>query len=183
MAKHPFRPTITGEMEYGRHQPENAGGTNRNLAEVLWEEQGSYGPPEKPESRAWVVAMVVPSSGVGWVDMHWHARNEIVPAQSRRVLADWSGQNRAAVLRQVIPLADDWFRYCEEQAERERAVRALAPPKTPSPGMTAGARLAAHHAPAPPPGERLQSGLLVDVLGLGADPYDADELERILSSL
>lgn len=105
---------------------------------TLWEEQRDL-VSGTASSVATVFAAMVPSSGVGWVDLR-HAslapRRLPLPPQwkwQRRVLADWSGMTRPQVMRAVIKLADDWFEWCAEQVERERAVAALADPSKTEP--------------------------------------------------
>lgn len=89
------------------------------------------------DTVATVTASVVPSSGVGWVDCTWEAkvsraRPFRVNPEERRLLADWRDQDHARVVRQVIPVADEWFAHCTQLAERELAVVALAAAAEPS---------------------------------------------------
>ena len=100
----------------------------RTRAMAVWNETR-----ELPgNTKATVTAFVVPMSGVGWVDCEWSQRPlgrerlERKLPEMHRVLADWSGKDHAAMVRDVIPLSDEWFKYCGEQAEREVAVKALA---------------------------------------------------------
>lgn len=91
-------------------------------ADVVWKEWREIG-----AVVAGARANVVPVSGVGWIDFAWYVNNgrgdNSGPAQgSKRVLADWRGKVRSEVVREVLPLADGWFEYCE----REAAVQALA---------------------------------------------------------
>lgn len=95
--------------------------------EVLWRERRDM----PGDTVATVTASVVPSSGVGWVDCIWEAkvsraRPFRVNPEERRLLADWRDQDHARVVRQVIPVADEWFAHCTQLAERELAVAALA---------------------------------------------------------
>jgi len=91
-----------------------------------------------------VRAYVVPLSGVGWVDFTWSVAHGPPPPVStpqqikiapeeRRMLADWNGQDQSSVARQVIKVADEWFRHCTELAEREMALAALAAEERPAP--------------------------------------------------
>jgi hypothetical protein len=96
---------------------------------------------------ATVQSFVVPKTGVGWVDFHWRTPRP-TETTSKRLLADWSGVPRAALIRQVVGLADDWFKHCAELAEREAAFLALRKQaaeqeQAKRPGKAAGQRLRA----------------------------------------
>lgn len=62
-----------------------------------------------------VEAYVVLPAGVGWVDFIWRRQGGIWP-ENRRLVCDWTGQSRAAAVRQVVDLADGWFAYCLQQS-------------------------------------------------------------------
>jgi hypothetical protein len=89
---------------------------------VIWQEQRSL-----PGGNATVSARVAQPAGVGWVDLAW-VMSVRLKSQRHRLLADWAGGTDAEMARAVISLADDWFAYCAEQAEREQVVGALADP-------------------------------------------------------
>lgn len=93
----------------------------------LWRERR-----EMPgNTAATVEAYVVPASGVGWVDCTWNGKTVPAPRfkikpEQRRLLADWTGLDHSSIVRQVVPVADEWFAHCTQLAERELAVVALA---------------------------------------------------------
>lgn len=80
--------------------------------------------------NATVSARVAQPAGVGWVDLEVALPSHQM-FQRRRLIADWAGRTDAEMARAVISLADDWFAYCAEQAEREQVVGALADPSAP----------------------------------------------------
>jgi hypothetical protein len=96
--------------------------TEPDVVVLIWQEERSL-----PGGNATVIARVAQPAGVGWVDLAW-----VMPvrmkSQRHRLLADWAGRTDAEMARAVIKLADDWFVYCAEQAEREQVVGALANP-------------------------------------------------------
>ena len=81
--------------------------------------------------HARVTARVAQPAGVGWIDLEVALPSHQM-FQRRRLLADWAGSTQAQIVRAVISMADDWFAYCAEQAERERVVEALSNPNGPT---------------------------------------------------
>ena len=151
----------------------------------IWQER-----KELPaDTVAKIEAYVVPQSGVGWIDCDWGCR--IVPPsrgptirpERRRILADWDGRDHSSVVRDVIKVADEWFAYCREMAEREAAAAALAAeePSAPSPpkgpwGVTGPSGPALPNPVPPSPNLISGGGELAVTLG-------AEELKELLSAM
>ena len=117
-------------------------GSGRWATERIWGEERDL----SGKAVATVKVFVVPASGVGWVDCAWRrAKFDMGGLEQRRILANWEGRSHASIVREVIKVADEWFVYAGEQAERQAAVVALSglsPEEQAALEMTAAARKA-----------------------------------------